>query len=109
MVQQYFPPGGLPKTLLKPQPPHTQPEDAAHYAAWYDYWFAAIDESEAAEFDDVSVRTMQAWRARGGGPKYIRYSSRCLRYTRAQLKKHQDQHLAKSTSDPVEAADALAT
>jgi hypothetical protein len=33
---------------------------------------AALNENQAAEFLGVSVRTLQAWRVRGGGPRYCK-------------------------------------
>ena len=44
-----------------------------------DYWQALIDEKEAGRFLGLTDRTMQAYRQRGGGPRYIALSSRCLR------------------------------
>lgn len=39
----------------------------------------------AADFLCVSRRTLEAWRHRGGGPRYVRISSRCIRYERSDL------------------------
>ncbi len=55
---------------------------------------------EAARFLDYSVRTMQGMRYRGGGPRYIRMSSRCIRYRRSDLREWAEQRLRTSTSDP---------
>ena len=68
------------------------------------YWHELIPETDAAEFLDLTPRSMQAMRQRGGGPKFIRLSSRCIRYTRALLKSYADARLRSSTSDPGEAA-----
>ncbi len=65
-----------------------------------DYWHALIDEKAAAEFLGLTDRTMQAYRHRGGGPRYIRLSSRCLRYRRADLREWADARVRTSTSDP---------
>ena len=51
-----------------------------------DYWQALIDEKAAAAFLGLTNRTMQAYRHRGGGCRYIRISSRCLRYRRIDLR-----------------------
>ena len=64
-----------------------------------DYWHACIDEKAAAEFYDVTERTMQAWRQKGGGPRFIRLSARCIKYTRALLREHAEARLASNTSE----------
>ena len=69
-----------------------------------DYWHALIREDEAAKFCDLTVRTMQALRQRGGGPKFVRLSSRCLRYRRCDLRAWANERLRTSTAE----ADAAA-
>ena len=39
-----------------------------------------LNEKEAAPALGVSVRTLQCWRVRGGGPNFIRISRRAVRY-----------------------------
>ncbi len=68
------------------------------------FWHELIPETEAADFLDLTPRSMQAMRQRGGGPKFIRLSSRCIRYTRMLLKTYADARMCSSTSDPGEAA-----
>ena len=68
------------------------------------YWHELIPETEAAEFLDLTPRSMQAMRQRGDGPKFIRLSSRCIKYTRTLLKTYADARLCSSTSDPGAAA-----
>lgn len=63
------------------------------------YWFEGITEYDAAEFLGVEHRSMQKWRQTGGGPIFSRYSSRCLRYRRIDLKHWQDARMRSSTSD----------
>ncbi len=75
------------------------PSDPGH-----DYWNELVDEKVAAEFLKVTPRQMQAMRQRGDGPRFIRMSARCIRYTRALLKSHADARMRKSTSDPGQAA-----
>ena len=72
------------------------------YAAWHGpgYWHALIDEKEAGEFLKLSIRTMQSKRVYGGGPRFIRLSSRCIRYRRIDLREWADGHSLRSTSDP---------
>jgi len=65
----------------------------------HDYWNALVDEKVAAEFLRVTPRCMQAMRQRGDGPRFIRMSSRCIRYTRALLKSYADDRVRESTSD----------
>ena len=65
-----------------------------------DYWDSFINEKAAADFLGLTDRTMQAWRQKGGGPRYVALSSRCLRYTRRWLREHALQRIRTSTSDP---------
>jgi len=60
---------------------------------------ALVDEKRAARFLSVSRRTLRNWRSRGGGPKYVRYSQRCIRYRIKDLLAWADQRTLKSTSD----------
>jgi hypothetical protein len=59
---------------------------------------AALNENQAAEFLGVSVRTLQAWRVRGGGPPYVKIG-RAVRYQRRALVLFQEQHTVTSTSE----------
>ncbi len=68
------------------------------------YWHELIPETKAAEFLNLTPRSMQAMRQRGGGPRFIRLSSRCIRYTRTLLKSWADGRMRSSTSDPGQAA-----
>ena len=58
-----------------------------------------IDEQAAAAFIDYSVRALQNWRLRGGGPRYVRVSSRSIRYRRRDLIEWAEQRLRSSTSE----------
>mgnify|MGYP001797023064 FL=1 len=44
-----------------------------------------MDEREAASILCYSVRALQNWRHRGGGPKYVKVSARSVRYRRRDL------------------------
>ncbi len=68
------------------------------------YWNALIDEKVAGDFLDLTARTMQAMRQRGGGPPFVLISSRCVRYTRCRLKIWSDERVRVSTSDPGQGA-----
>ncbi len=46
-----------------------------------------INEREAAMILCYSVRALQNWRHRGGGPDFVKVSSRSVRYRRADLDK----------------------
>ncbi len=63
-----------------------------------DYWHSLINENEAGAFLNLTPGTMQIMRQRGDGPLFIRLSARCIRYTRAHLKKYADEHLRTSTT-----------
>ena len=73
-------------------------------AADLDYWHAYVDERAAAEFVGLDERSLQRMRQRGGGPKYSRFSSRCIRYTRAWLRDWAVARIRTSTSDQGEDA-----
>lgn len=69
-----------------------------------DYWFALINEKIAGAFLGLTDRTMQGYRQKGGGPKFIFLSSRCLRYRRSDLRSWAEARMRTSTSDPGKAA-----
>jgi predicted DNA-binding transcriptional regulator AlpA len=58
-----------------------------------------IDEFEAADFLGYSVRALRNWRVRGGGPRYVKVSSRSIRYRRIDLVAWAEARLCSSTSD----------
>ena len=68
------------------------------------FWYELINEKIAADFVGVVTRTMQLMRQRGGSPRYVRISSRCIRYRRIDLKAWAESRIRTSTSDPGEAA-----
>lgn len=57
-------------------------------------------ENQAAEYLQLSPRTLQAWRLRGGGPVFVRVSKRCVRYRLVDLQAWAEARLARSTSEP---------
>lgn len=59
---------------------------------------AACNEMHAAALLGVSVRTLQAWRVRGGGPPYVKIG-RAVRYQRRALIEFQQQHTVTSTTE----------
>ncbi len=66
-----------------------------------DYLDRMISEQEAAEFLGYSVRALQNWRVRGGGPRFVKVSGRSIRYRRRHLIEWAD---AKTVSHTSEAA-----
>ena len=64
------------------------------------YWSVLIDEVAAASFLGLSRRYLQNVRQRGGGPRYVRLSSRCIRYRRSDLQEWVEARLRTSTADP---------
>ena len=69
------------------------------------YWYELIGEELAADFLDLSVRSMQGYRYRGGGPSFVRLSSRCVKYRRIDLREWIEARLRSSTSDSGKAAE----
>ena len=63
------------------------------------FWFSLIDETEAGKFLGLERRTMQAMRQRGGGPRFVRISSRCIKYRRADLRAWSEARLVASTAE----------
>jgi hypothetical protein len=59
---------------------------------------ASWDESQAAIFLGISVRTLQAWRVKGGGPPYVKIG-RSVRYQRRALIEFQRQHTVSPTAE----------
>ena len=63
------------------------------------FWHSLIDEKEAAAFLGLERRSMQGFRQRGGGPAFMRISSRCIRYRRIDLRDWAEARMRSSTSD----------
>ena len=63
------------------------------------YWNELISEKPAAAFTGQSVRTLQDYRSKGGGPKYYRLSPKCIRYRRADLREWAESRQATSTAE----------
>ncbi|MEO6458941.1 MAG: helix-turn-helix domain-containing protein [Bdellovibrionota bacterium] len=57
-----------------------------------------LTEDQAGSFLNLSVRTLQAWRHRGGGPQFVRISSRAVRYRMADLRSFTEAKIVSSTS-----------
>jgi hypothetical protein len=63
-------------------------------------------EGPAADLLNVSVRTLQAWRVRGGGPRFVKLG-RAVRYTLADLESFVYSQLRAHTSATTPSADAF--
>ncbi len=59
---------------------------------------ALIGEMMAARFLGVSARALQKWRHEGNGPKFVRVSSRCIRYRRRDLIEWSEARIKTSTA-----------
>lgn len=59
-----------------------------------------LREEEAAKFLNVSPRTLQGWRVTGGGPPFVKYSNRCVRYRQEDLDQWIEERTRRSTADP---------
>lgn len=57
-----------------------------------------MDEREAADLLCYSVRALQNWRHRGGGPRFVKVSGRSIRYHRRDLLEWIDGKTISSTS-----------
>lgn len=63
-----------------------------------DYLDSLIDERLAAKFVGYTVRALQNWRVRGGGPRFVKVSSRSVRYRRRDLIEWIESRLRSNTS-----------
>lgn len=57
-----------------------------------------LNEQEAADFLSISFRTLQAWRVRGGGPRFCKIG-RAVRYRRADLVAFAGANTARTTTE----------
>lgn len=60
-----------------------------------------LNETEAADILCYSVRALQNWRHRGGGPDFVKVSARSVRYRRADLDKWIADRTVSSTSQTI--------
>jgi len=58
-----------------------------------------LTERQTARYLNFTQRCLQAWRQRGGGPKYVRISSRAIRYRKIDLDDWIEERLKASTSE----------
>ncbi len=60
-----------------------------------------LTETQAAELLAIKTKTLQAWRVRGGGPRYVKMG-RCVRYRLADLEEYIRQRTMAHTAQAVE-------
>ena len=77
---------------------HRKPSAAGTLDCWADP-DALLRESEAAAFLGFTPRALQAWRHQGGGPPFVRVSSRAIRYRRRELIEWASKRLKKPTTN----------
>lgn len=58
-----------------------------------------VGEMDAAAYLSVSHRSLQNWRHRGGGPIFVNYRGRMIRYRISDLDAWINDHLRTSTAD----------
>ena len=59
-----------------------------------------LNQKQSADYIGVKERTLEAWRHRGGGPKYGLISNRLVFYRLEDLDAFMEARLRSSTSDP---------
>jgi predicted DNA-binding transcriptional regulator AlpA len=64
-----------------------------------DYLDRLLCEKDAAAFLGYTIRALQNWRLRGGGPQYVKISARSIRYRRRDLLGWVEARLQTSTSE----------
>ncbi len=64
-----------------------------------EYLDQLLNENDAASFLGYSVRALQNWRVRGGGPSFVKVSARSIRYRRRDLIAWADERLVANTSE----------
>ncbi len=58
-----------------------------------------LTEQRVAQLLQVTVKTLQAWRVRGGGPPFVKVG-RCVRYRLEDVEAYVAASTRRSTSDP---------
>ena len=76
-----------------------EPDKATHSP---DYLDCLLNTEQAALFIGFEPRTLNKWRVVGGGPPFIAISNRAVRYRRRDLIAWANEHLRRSTSEPVQ-------
>lgn len=58
-----------------------------------------LRQDEVAKILNLSPRTLESWRHRGGGPRYLLLTPRCVRYRKSDLSQFIEERVRTSTSD----------
>lgn len=58
-----------------------------------------LDTKAAAQYLNLQPRTLENWRTKGIGPRYVQYSTRMVRYHIAELDRWIDQNSKRSTRE----------
>ena len=61
---------------------------------------ALLDERAVARLLHCQIKTLQAWRCRGGGPEFVRIG-RLIRYNPKTVEDWVESRTARSTSEPI--------
>ena len=64
-----------------------------------EYLDQLLCEKDAAAFLGYTIRALQNWRLRGGGPQYVKVSARSIRYRRRDLIAWVEARLRHNTSE----------
>lgn len=64
-----------------------------------DYLDRMLTEDEAAGFIGFSIRALQGWRVKGGGPYFVKIGGKAVRYRRRDLIAWAETNLRRHTSD----------
>jgi predicted DNA-binding transcriptional regulator AlpA len=64
-----------------------------------DYLDRLISERDAAAYLNVSMRTLQGWRLKGGGPHYVKAGTKSIRYRRRDLAAWVNAQIRTNTSE----------
>lgn len=72
-----------------------------------EYLNGLITETQAAELLGYTIRALQNWRVRGGGPKFVKVSAKSIRYRRRDLFDWIEARIQSNTSQSLSPARPL--
>lgn len=64
-----------------------------------EYLDQLLNESAASQLIGFSVRSLQGWRVKGGGPRFVKIGGRSVRYRRRDLIAWAESNLCANTSE----------